>query len=235
LDKALPQPAASHRISKEDDMKKYFGLALLGAALLAPGLLAAADNGRFPSIAPDQYTAKQKEFAKVLADSPRAGNVANPPFKVYFRSPEFAVEAIKMSDYLRYGTGLESRLSELAIIIAARNWDNDYIWSAHYGAAVKGGLDPSVGADMAAGKRPAKMKDDEAIIYDLLTEIYRDHRLSDATYAKTVAKYGEKGLVDLIGLASYYGFTAMALISTDAERPLNGAPKLQRVAQAFPK
>jgi len=38
---------------------------------------------------------------------------------------------------------------------------------------VKGGLDPSVGADIAAGKRPTKMKEDEAIVYDLLTEIYR--------------------------------------------------------------
>jgi 4-carboxymuconolactone decarboxylase len=220
-------------------MKKIIGLALLTAALLAPSLLVAADNGRFPAIAPDAMTAKQKEFAKVLADSPRAGggggNISNPPFKVYLRSPDFGVEAIKMSDYLRFGTGLDNRLTELAIIIAARNWDNDYIWSAHYGAAVKAGMDPSVGADMAAGKRPAKLKDDEAIIYDLLTEIYRDHALSQATYTKTVAKYGEKGLVDIIGLASYYGFTAMALISADAERPLNGAPKLQRVAQAFPK
>ena len=221
-------------------MKKILGFALLGAALLAPGILAAAaDNGRFPAIAPDAMTAKQKEFARVLAYSPRAGgnggNVTNPPFKVYLRSPDFGVEAIKMSDYLRFGTGLDNRLTELAIIVAARNWDNDYIWSAHYGAAVKAGLDPSVGADMAAGKRPTKMKDDEAIIYDLLTEIYRDHALSQATYTKAVAKFGEKGVVDLIGLASYYGFTAMALISADAERPLNGAPKLQRVAQAFPK
>jgi len=216
-------------------MKKILGLALLASTFLAPGILAAADVVRFPTISPDAYTAKQKEFAKVLADSPRAGNVNNPPFKVYFRSPEFAVEAIKMSDYLRWGTGLDARLSELAIIIAARNWDNDYIWSAHYTAAVKAGMDPSVGADMAAGKRPAKMKEDEAVIYDLLTEIYRDHKLGDATYTKTVAKYGEKGLVDLIGLASYYGFTAMALISADAERASNGAPKLQRVAQAFPK
>src|SRR5262249_38647874 len=210
------------------------------SAILAPSILAAADNGRFPAIAPDAMTAKQKEFAKLLGDSPRAANgnggqIANPPFKVYLRSPDFGVEAIKMSDYLRFGTGLDNRLTELAIIIAARNWDNDYIWSAHYSAAVKGGLDPSVGADMAAGKRPTKMKDDEAIIYDLLTEIYRDHQLSQATYAKTIAKYGEKGLVDIIGLASYYGFTAMALISADAERPLNGAPKLQRVAEAFPK
>jgi 4-carboxymuconolactone decarboxylase len=66
----------------------------------------------------------------VLTDSPRSGNgtggnINNPPFKVYLRSPEFGIEAIKISDYLRFGTELAPRLSELAIIIVARNWDND--------------------------------------------------------------------------------------------------------------
>src|SRR5712671_1922266 len=98
-------------------MKKYLALALLASAILAPSLLAAADSGRFPSIAPDAMTAKQKEFAKLLSDSPRSangggGNISNPPFKVYLRSPDFGVEAIRMSDYLRFGTGLGNRLTE---------------------------------------------------------------------------------------------------------------------------
>jgi 4-carboxymuconolactone decarboxylase len=220
-------------------MKKIIAIALL-AAFAAPGLVSAADNVRFPPIPADKQTAKQKEFVKALTDSPRSangggGNINNPPFKVYLRSPEFGIEAIKMSDYLRYDTGLENRITELAILIAARNWDSDYIWTAHYGPAVKGGLDPSVAADMAAGKRPTKMKEDEAIVYDLLTEIYRDRKVSDATFAKAVGKYGEKGIMDLIGLASYYGNTAMALIVSNGTRPAGNEPKLQKLAQAFPK
>ncbi len=209
-------------------MRKTLAIALL-AAIAAPGILAAADNTRFPPIPPDKQTAKQKEFIKALTDSPRSangggGNINNPPFKVYLRSPEFGIEAIKMSDYLRFDTGLENRLTELAIIIAARN-----------GAAVKGGLDPSVGADIAAGKRPSKMKEDEAIVYDLLTEIYRDRKVSDATFAKAKAKYGERGIMDIIGLAAYYGNTAMALIVSNGTRPAGNEPKLQKLAQNFPK
>ena len=220
-------------------MRKTLAIALL-ATIAAPGLLAAADNTRFPPIPPNQMTAKQKEFTKALTDSPRSangggGNINNPPFKVYLRSPEFGIEAIKMSDYLRFDTGLDNRLTELAIIIAARNWDNDYIWTAHYGAAVKGGLDPSVGADIAAGKHPSKMKEDETIVYALLTEIYRDRKVSDATFAKAVAKYGEKGIMDIIGLASYYGNTAMTLIAADASLPAGDEPKLQKLTQNFPR
>jgi 4-carboxymuconolactone decarboxylase len=140
-----------------------------------------------------------------------------------------------MSNYLRWGTGLDLRLSELAIIIAGRQWTSDYIWHAHYPLAVKGGLDPSVGADIAAGKRPSKMKEDEAIIYDLLVEMYRDHDISDATYAKARAKYGEKGIADIQALASYYGVTAMAIIAAREKTVPGDEPKLQRLAQMFPK
>jgi 4-carboxymuconolactone decarboxylase len=221
-------------------MKKTLAIALLASAFVMPGILAAADNVRFAPIPADKLTAKQNEFIKALTDSPRSGNggggnINNPPFKVYMRSPEYGIEAIKISDYLRFDTGLDNRLTELAIIIAARNWDNDYIWTAHYGAAVKAGVDPSVGADIAAGKRPAKMKDDEAIVYDLLTEIYRDRKVSDATFAKTVGKYGEKGIMDIIGLAAYYGNTAMALIVANGTRPAGNEPKLQKLTQNFPK
>jgi 4-carboxymuconolactone decarboxylase len=101
--------------------------------------------------------------------------------------------------------------------------------------AIKGGLDPSVAADMAAGRRPTKMKEDEAIIYDLLTEIYRDHQVSDATYAKARAKYGDKGITDIVGLGSYYGVTAMAIIVSNTETAPGDEPKLQHLAQLFPK
>ena len=195
------------------------------------------DDGHFSTYADylaGQYR-KQQDFAKLLTSSPRNGNVNNPPFKVYFRSPEFGLEAIRMSDYLRWGTGMEPRLVELTILISARNWGSDYIWHAHYPPAVKGGLDPTVPADMAAGRKPTKLKADEAIIYNLLSEIYRDHKVSDPTYNSALTKYGEKGITDIIGLASYYGITAMALITANAPTAPGDEPKLQTVAPVFPK
>jgi 4-carboxymuconolactone decarboxylase len=209
-------------------------IALFASAFVLPGALLAQENARFPAISLDKFSAKQQEFAKLLTSSPRNGNVNNPPFEVYFRSPEFGVEAIRMSDYLRWGTGMESRLVELTILISARNWGSDYIWHAHYPPAVKGGLDPSVPADMAAGKKPAKLKADEAVIYNLLSEIYRDHRVSDPTYNSALAKYGEKGITDIIGLASYYGITAMALITANSPTAQETSRSCRRLRLYFP-
>lgn len=216
-------------------MKKFLTVALLTGAFAIPGATFAAETQRFAPVDPKAYSPAQQEFAKLMTAGPRAGTITNAPFKVYFASPEFGLEAIKMSNYLRWGTGLDARLSELAIIIAARHWTSDYIWHAHYPLAVKGGLDPSVGADIAAGKRPTKMKEDETIIYDLLTEMYRDHDISDATYAKARAKYGEKGIADIQALASYYGVTAMALIAAREKTAPGDEPKLRRLMQVFPK
>jgi 4-carboxymuconolactone decarboxylase len=79
------------------------------------------------------------------------------------------------------------------------------------------------------------MKADEAIVYDLLTQIYRDKSISDATFNAAAAKYGEKGVTDIMALANYYGMTAMALIAAKAPTLPGDEPKLQPVAQVFPK
>src|SRR5436190_23098917 len=133
-------------------MKNFLTAALLAAAFAIPGALTAAETQRFAPIDPKAYSPTPQDFAKLMTVGPRAGTITNAPFKVYFASPEFCLEAIKMSNYLRWGTGLDARLSELAIIIAGRHWTNDYPSRRHSHLAVKGGLDPSVGADIAAGK-----------------------------------------------------------------------------------
>ena len=217
-------------------MKNILKIALLAAVLTVPTAMAAQNGAvRFAPIDPGKYTAQQKQFAELMTKGPRNGNITNAPFKVYFASPEFGLNAIQMSNYLRWGTGMDARLSELAIIISARNWGSGYIWHAHYPLAVKGGLDPKIGAAIAAGQRPTGMKEDEEIIYNLLTEIYRDHDISEATYARAKAKFGEKGIADIQGLAAYYGVTAMALITAKATFPAGDEPKLVALAQAFPK
>src|SRR5205085_2996425 len=158
-----------------------------------------------------------------------------PPFKVYFRSPEFGLHAIGMSDYLRWGTQFDPKQTELIILLSARQWGSGYIWHAHYAAGVKAGLDPKIAAAIAAGKRPTGLTEDQTLLYNLITETYRDHAVSDATYNAAVRRFGEKGVTDAIALAGYYGITAMALVAAKATYPVGDEPKLEQLAQVFPK
>jgi 4-carboxymuconolactone decarboxylase len=108
-------------------------------------------------------------------------------------------------------------LSELAILITARHWSAQYECSAHYPLALKGGLDAKVADDIAAGIRPANMKDDEAALFDFATELYRDKKVSDGAYKTAVAHFGERGVMDIIGIIGYYDLVSMTLITMQAE------------------
>jgi 4-carboxymuconolactone decarboxylase len=200
-------------------MKHLFATALVAAAFALP--LAAGAQERYAPLNPDQLSAEQKAYVDSLQKPPRNNTTAlkNPPFRVYMRSPELAGKLEAVSDYVRWGSGQPPRLTELAIMITARQWSSQWIWRGHYRAAVQGGLDQSVGTDIAAGKRPEKMKEDETILYNYATEMYRDKAVSDATYAAAVKAFGEKGLIDLVATMGYYDTVAMTLITAKAVAP----------------
>jgi 4-carboxymuconolactone decarboxylase len=200
-------------------MRHLFTTALVTAAFVLP--LAAAAQERYPTLTPDQLSPQQKAYVDNLQKPPRNNTTAlqNPPFKVYMRSPELAKKLEEVSDFVRWESGQPPRLTELAILITARQWSNQWIWRGHYRAAVRGGLDPSVGADIAAGKRPEKMKPDETILYNYATEMYRDKAVSDPTFAAAVKAFGEKGLIDLVATMGYYDIVAMTLITAKAVAP----------------
>jgi 4-carboxymuconolactone decarboxylase len=191
----------------------------VSAAVALP--VTALAQERYPELRLDQLTPEQKAYVENLQKPPRNNTTAlkNPPFKVYMRSPALAAKLEEVSDYVRWGTGLEPRLTELAIMLTARQWSSQWIWRGHYRLAIRGGLDPSVGADIAAGKRPEKMKEDEAILYNYAIEMYRDKAVSDATYAAAVKQFGEKGLIDLVATMGYYDTVAMTLITAKAVAP----------------
>jgi 4-carboxymuconolactone decarboxylase len=183
--------------------------------------IAAFAQERYPALNPDQLSPEQKAYIENLQKPPRNNTTAlrNPPFKVYMRSPALASKLEAVSDYVRWSTGQPPRLTELAIMVTARHWSSQWIWRGHYRAAVKDGLDPSVGADIAAGKRPTAMKEDETILYNYATEMYRDKAVSDATFAAAVKAFGEKGLIDLVATMGYYDTVAMTLITAKAVAP----------------
>jgi 4-carboxymuconolactone decarboxylase len=199
-------------------MKRLLTIAFTAAFALP---FAAAAQERYPALNPEQLSPQQKVYVENLQKPPRNNTTAlkNPPFKVYMRSPDLANKLEAVSDYVRWGTGLEPRLTELAIMITARQWSSQWIWRGHYRAAVRGGLDASVGADIAAGRRPAKMKEDEEVLYNYATELYRDRAVSDTNYAAAVKQFGEKGLIDLVATMGYYDTVAMTLITAKAVAP----------------
>src|ERR1700761_7525052 len=179
---------------------------------------------RFAPLKPEELTPAQKAWAEELAAPPRNGKIPNPPFRAYIRSPDLAPKLIALADYLRWHSSLPPRLSELAILITAREWTAKYEWYAHYPHAIEGGLDPKLAEAIAAGKRPEGMRDDETALYDLVTSLYHDKKVTDAVYKAALEKFGERGIMDIIGIIGFYDITSMTLITMQAGAPDGKTP-----------
>ena len=80
------------------------------------------------------------------------------------RSPELMGRVRGLSDYVRFKSVLPPRLSEFAILIAARQ---QYEWDANYPLAIRAGLNPDTAKAVAQGRRPDRMAEDEEILHDL--------------------------------------------------------------------
>ncbi|HEX3917573.1 MAG TPA: hypothetical protein VHW60_09570 [Caulobacteraceae bacterium] len=172
---------------------------------------------RYPPLSPDEMTPAQREAAEAIASGPRRG--LRGPFQAWLRSPELAGRLQKVGEYLRFNSQVPRRLNEMAILMTARAWDAQFEWYAHHSLAMDAGLDPAVAADIAAGRRPASMQPDEAVVYDFCTELRATHHVSDATLAAAQALLGEGGVIDLIGVCGYYDVVSMTLNVAEVALP----------------
>ncbi|MEA3141766.1 MAG: 4-carboxymuconolactone decarboxylase [Gammaproteobacteria bacterium] len=199
------------------------GLGLTG--LLALGPYAAQAQDRLPTIPPAQYTAEQKQAA---ADFEAARKVAVfGPFEPLMHSPQVMSQARAMGDYLRYKSAIGNTLSELAILLIAREWSQDYEWSVHYPIALKAGIKPEIADAIAEGRRPS-LSADEEIVYDYSMELLKNKQVSNLTFERAKARFGAQGVVDMTGILGYYAFLAMQLNAAQYKPP-NDAKKLPRM------
>jgi 4-carboxymuconolactone decarboxylase len=196
---------------------------ILVAALLS---FAAQAEERFSELRLDQLTGEQQKMATMLTTPPRNSQINTGPFNAYARSPGLGILLLQVSDFVRFNSSLPPRLSEFAIMIAARQWSQAYEWRSHYPLAIKGGLDRQILVDLGAGTRPQGMKDDETALYDFCSEMYRDKNVSDASFKAALAKFGERGIMDLIGIIGYYDLVSMALIAQKATGKPGDEPAL---------
>jgi 4-carboxymuconolactone decarboxylase len=186
---------------------KSYGIAI--AILSTIAAVTARANDRVPTIPPAQYTQEQKQAA---ADFESARKVpVFGPFEPLMHSPQLMSTARAMGDYLRYKSAIGNTLSELVILMTAREWTQEYEWSYHYPIAVKAGIPKEIADAIAAGRRPGAMSPDEETVFDFASELLRNKQVSDATFERAKARLGTQGVVDMTGIVGYYTFLAMQL------------------------
>ena len=180
---------------------------------------------RFKPLTYDTMTPDQKTMTDHIMSGPRAS--MGGPFNALLRSPELGDLAQQLGAYIRFKSSLPRHLNEMAIIMTARVWTAQYEWYVHKQAALQAGLNPAIASAIAEGKRPAGMKPDEQALYDFCKELFDTKHVSDATFQAAVKAFGEKGVVDLLGVTGYYQLVS-ALLNVDRyPLPADAKPELK--------
>ena len=167
--------------------------------------------------------AAQRAAAQEIIDGPRGAVYG--PFVPLLRSPELMLHAQRMGEYLRYRSAIGARLSELAILVTARQWDQQVEWAIHAPIAAQVGIPPSVIAAIAARERPQDMLVDETVVHDFCIELHEARAVSDRVYADALALFGEQGVVDLTAICGYYTLLAMVMNMAQTAIPATGEPR----------
>ena len=179
---------------------------------------------RLSPIPPENWTDAQRAAAQDIISGPRGALYG--PFVPLLRSPELMGYAQRLGEYLRYRSAIGVRLSELAILVTAREWDQQVEWAIHAPIAEQVGVPPHVIAAIARRERPAAMLVDEGVVFDFCIELHRHKRVSDRIYADALALFGEQGVVDLVGVNGYYTFLAMVMNTAQTVAPASSAAPL---------
>ena len=184
------------------------------------------DGGRrFKLLTDAEMTPRQRQTYQAIVSGPRKGALG--PFNALLRSPDVADRVQKVGEYVRFHSVIPAPLNEMAILIAGRSWNAQFEFWAHSRLGKEAGLDASIIDAIAEGRRPPKMNDDERIVYNFCSELFRDKKVSDSTFSAVVERFGEQGVIDLIVAGGYYSTVSMILNVDRYPLPVGETPPLK--------
>jgi 4-carboxymuconolactone decarboxylase len=164
---------------------------------------------RFSELDEASLSDEQRRVRADILAGPRAG--MRGPFKALLRSPGLFDTAQKLGAHIRFRSSLPRALNELAILLTARHWTAQFEWYAHHKLALEAGLPRTVAAAIAEGRRPEGMSEEAAAVHDFVRSLLGAGAVTDAQFAAVRERFGEVGVVDLIGAVGYYSLVSMVL------------------------
>ncbi|WP_127143033.1 carboxymuconolactone decarboxylase family protein [Pelagibacterium montanilacus] len=179
---------------------------------------------RYPPIPSSDWTEEQRRYAQPLIDGPRGAVIS--PFVPLLRSPELMDRVQATGEYLRYRSAIGVRLTELAILVTARQWDQPVEWAIHAPIALNNGVSRALVEAIAADRRPDFEDEAAEIVHDATIALLRHRRLPDSLHDRALAAFGEQGVVDLLGIVGYYTMLSVVMNGAQTEVPRTDAPPL---------
>jgi 4-carboxymuconolactone decarboxylase len=190
--------------------------------MMRSGDIFPGSGSRLPAVDRDQLDpVGQGLYDEVAADT-RSLVGFRGPAGIGLHSPQLYALHRKVNQFLRFGSGLDARLRELMILVAAREMDSQFEWHAHEAAAKREGLEDEIIDIVRKRKRVRGIGEKETAIIKLGREALGKHRVKRSTYANAIELFGAETLVNLTALIGAYATTAITL-SVFAQQLPDGA------------
>jgi 4-carboxymuconolactone decarboxylase len=146
------------------------------------------------------------------------------PFNAFVTAPDAGRRLSSLGAVLRFGTSIERRLSEIAIITVGARWQAEFEWWAHARMAREHGVPDAVVDAIGRGEDPPFAADDERAVYAVAHQLSRTGRLDPAAYLAAHELLGDAGMVELVSLCGYYTLISFLLNAFAVPLPPGAAP-----------
>ena len=141
------------------------------------------------------------------------------PAGVSLHMPKVAQAMDILNQYLRYDSIIGRRYIETAILVAAREFDQQYEWSAHEPTALAEGA-PQATVDAIKFDRGVDGLDEkDRLIIQYGREIFREHALSAETWAAAVAAFTQQGALEIAAIMGDYVLAGVILHAVNQQLP----------------
>jgi len=164
----------------------------------------------------------QQHFDGIAGSRGRVG----PNFSALLNSPEATGRLAAFGEYVRFHAEIDERLKELAILCAAREANNPYVWTAHERLAREKGVNDAVINAIRDRSAPTGLRGDDARIVRYAKELLTTHEVSDDTFGAVHRMLGNQATVELTLLIMYYSTLAHALQALKVDLPQGTASTL---------
>jgi 4-carboxymuconolactone decarboxylase len=152
---------------------------------------------------------QQHLYDEIMRTRPR-GKLSG-PFSVWVHRPDIAEPANGLANCFRVNPTLDKRLIELIVLLVCRDATSQYAWSAHFNLAREAGLPTETIEAIRARRRPEFGRDDERIVYDLITELLATKKVSAATFGRAETALGRDGVIEAVTCAGFYTMIGFVL------------------------
>ncbi len=146
------------------------------------------------------------------------------PFNAFVHAPDAGGPLAALGAALRFGSSIDRRLIELAVITVAGHWRAEFEWLAHARIAREAGVPDAAVDAIGRGEEPVFSAADERVVYAAVRELVTTGQLAEARYAAARELLGDTGTVELVALCGYYSLISFVLNAFDVPLPPGAQP-----------